>query len=159
LQWLGLWAVHSPEMTELASAHHIFRHVGKTRIHDGFIDSAAFHLRTNKETGEVIEHGLSVNWVEYFQTSTPQEALAPLRHILETKPKKRTVGAESRFALLNVAAVKAVAVKYVPVTIALHEEPGDPSHAMIVGYEAFNELVAEEIRKIIIADYAPPPRT
>jgi hypothetical protein len=146
-------------MTELASAHHIFRHVGKARIHDGFIDSAAFHLRTNRQTGEVIEDGLSVNWVEYFQTTTPQEALAPLCHILETKPKKRTIGAESRFALLNVAAVKAAAAKYVPVTIALHEEPGDPSHGMIVGYEAFNELVAEEIRKIIIADYPPPPRT
>jgi len=117
------------------------------------------YLRTNRETREIIEDGLSVNWVEYFQKPTPQEALPLLRHILETKPNKRTVGAESRFALLNIAAVKTAAAKYVPVTIALHEEPGDPSHAMIMGYEAFNELVAEEIRKIIIADYPPPPRT
>jgi hypothetical protein len=96
-------------MTELDSAHHVFRHVGKTKIHDEFIDAAAFYLRTNRETGEVIEDGLSVNWVEYFEKSTPQEALAPLRHALETKKNGRRIGAESKFALLNIGAVKEAA--------------------------------------------------
>jgi hypothetical protein len=78
---------------------------------------------------------------------------------LETKKNGRRIGAESKFALLNIGAVKEAAAKYCIVTIALNEEEGDPSHSLIQGYEAFNELVAEEIRKIIIAAYPPPSRT
>ncbi len=112
----------------------------------------------DKVTGRFIDHGLSVNWVEYFQKATPQEAIAPLRHMLETKKNKRTIGGESKFALLNVRAVKEAAAKYVPVTVVLDEEEGDPAHSLVKGYEAFNEEVAEEILKVVIAAYHPPPR-
>jgi len=145
-------------MNELDASHYIFRHIPKTKIHDDFIDASAFQLRTDRAT-QKMEEGLSVNWVEYFQTSTPQEALAPLRQILETKKNGRRVGSESKFALLNVAAVKAAAAKYVPVRIVLDEEEDDRSHSLIKGYEAFNELVAEEMSKVVIAAYSPPPRS
>jgi len=78
--------------------------------------------------------------------------------MLETKKNKRTIGGESKFALLNVRAVKEAAAKYVPVTVVLDEEEGDPSHSLVNGYEAFNEEVAEEILKIVIAACHPPPR-
>jgi hypothetical protein len=145
-------------MNELDPSHHIFRHVGATKIHDDFIEPTAFLLRTDEETGQVIEDGLSVNWFEYFQTCKPEEALAPLRDILESKKNGRKVGAQSKFALLNVGAVKAAAEKYVSVSIVLDEEDDDPSHSLVKGYEAFNDEVAEEIQKIIIAAYPPPPR-
>jgi hypothetical protein len=145
-------------MNELDPSHHIFRHVGATKIHDDFIEPTAFFLRTDEETGQVIEDGLSVNWVEYFQTRTPEEALAPLRDILESKKNGRKVGAQSKFALLNAGAVKAAAEKYVRVSIVLDEEDDDASHSLVKGYEAFNDEVAEEIQKIIIAAYPAPPR-
>jgi hypothetical protein len=146
-------------MDELDPAHHVFRHIGASRIHDDFIEPAAFRLRTDDDTGEVIEEGLSVNWVEYFQTATLEEAIAPLREILETKKRRRKVGPQSKFALLNVGDVKAAAAKYVQVTVVLDEEEDDPSHALIKGYEAHNDQVAEELQKIYIAAYPPPPRS
>ena len=146
-------------MKELDSSHHIFRHVGATKIHDDFIEPTAFLLRTDEETGKVIEDGLSANWVEYFQTPTPEEALAPLRNILENKKNgRRKVGTNSKFTLLNVGAVKAATEKYVRVSIVLGEEEDDPSQSLVKGDEAFNDKVAEEIQKVIIAAYPPPPR-
>ena len=141
----------SRDMNELDSSHHIFRHVGATKIHDDFIDPEAFALRTDDETGEVIEPGLSVNWVECFRQSSPQAAIAPLRRILEKKG--RTVGGKSGFALLNVGAAKAAAAKYVAVSIATDNDPQDPSHATVTGYRDYNVAVSEELAKIVIATY------
>jgi hypothetical protein len=146
-------------MSELDAAHHIFRYVGATKIHDDFIEPTAFRLRINENTGEIIDKdGLSVNWVEYFQTSTPQEALAPLRRILESKTPPLKVGTRSKFALLNVRAIKDAAAKYVQVTVVRDEKVDDPSHSLIKGYEMYNEKVAEELQKSIIDAYPPPPR-
>ena len=138
-------------MKELNPIHHIFRHVGATKIHDDFIDSEAFRLRTDEETGAVIEKGLSVNWVEYFKQSSPQEAVAPLRGVLEKKGRK--IGGKSRFALLNIGAAKAAAAKYVTVSIATDSDPLDPSHAQVTGYQAYNYAVAEELVKVILASF------
>jgi hypothetical protein len=145
-------------MNELDSTHHIFRHIAKTSIHDGFIDSAAFRLRTERGTGVIIKRGLSVNWVEYFAAATPQEALGPLRRVLETKRNSRRVGGESRFALLNVGDVKRSAAKYCDVVVVSEEEEGDPSHAEIQGYDQYNDLVSEQFLKVVLAAYPPPPR-
>jgi hypothetical protein len=81
-------------MSELDHSHHIFRHIKKSWMDDGFIEPAAFRLRNE---GGQFERGLSVNWREYFQTPTPQDAIVPLRNILTGKGRK--VGGESRFAL------------------------------------------------------------
>ncbi|MGB6767795.1 MAG: hypothetical protein WBE50_06840, partial [Methyloceanibacter sp.] len=84
--------------SELAATHHVFRHVKKTWTDGDFVEPAAFRLR--EEDGRIIEDGVSVNWVEYFQQGSPQLAVPLLRDLL--RKKRRTVGAESKFALLNV---------------------------------------------------------
>ena len=100
-------------MSERDPSHHIFRHVGGASIDGDFIDPAAFR-RKIKDDGNM-EPGLSVNWVEYFQKSTPQEAIPMLRDTFVTKG--RTVGTTSKFALLNVGAAKTAAKKYATVAI------------------------------------------
>lgn len=141
-------------MPELDCAHHFFRHIGLQSIHDDFIDPAAFRLRTDKQNGQ-LEKGLSVNWLEYFQTSTPQEAITPLRDTLEGKGRK--IGAKSKFALLNVGAAKNAAVKYTTVAIVHDKEGNDHSHCLINGYEAYNDQVAEALAKVIIGTFPAKP--
>jgi hypothetical protein len=139
-------------MSDLDHSHHIFRHIKKSWTEGDFIEPAAFRLR--EENGQ-FEKGLSVNWLEYFQTSTPQDAIAPLRDIL--MKKGRSVGGESKFALLNVGVAKNAAARYIPVAIVLKEEDNDPSHSLVKGYEAYNDQVAEELAKVIIATYQAKP--
>jgi hypothetical protein len=140
-------------MADLDNTHHFFRHVKKSWMDGDFIDPAAFRLRT-EENGQ-LEEGLSINWVEYFGKSTPQEAVGPLRNIL-TK-KGRTIGGESKFALLNVGAAKAAAAKFTQVAIITDEETDDPSHAMVTGYQRYNDQVAEELQKVIITSFPAKP--
>lgn len=139
-------------MTNLDDSHHFFRHIKKTWMDGGFIDPAAFRLR--EENGQ-LEKGLSVNWLEYFQVPTPQDAIAPLRETLIKKG--RSVGGESKFALLNVGAAKAAAAQYTAIAIVLDEEVNHPSHSLIKGYEVYNDQVAEELAKVIIATYPAKP--
>ncbi len=142
-------------MPDLDLSHHFFRHIKKSWMQGDFIDPASFRLRRD-ESGQW-EHGLSVNWVEHFQTATPQEAIGPLVAILEAKPppRGRRIGGESKFALLNVGAAKAAAATYTPVSIVHDVEPDDPSHALVRGYEAFNDQVAEELAKVIMDTFPP----
>jgi hypothetical protein len=95
---------------------------------------------------------LSVNWCEHFQKPTSIEAVAPLREILLSKG--RSVGGESRFALLNVESAKQAALKYTAISIVLDKKEDDPSHSLIKGYEAFNQEVAEEFAKVVIDTYS-----
>jgi hypothetical protein len=142
-------------MSELDPSHHIFRHVGGASIDGDFIDPAAF--RRKIKDGKM-EPGLSVNWVEYFQKATPEEAVPPLCAIFANKNRK--VGATSKLALLNVAQVMKAAAKYAAVSIVLNEELDDPSHSLIKDYEeALNDQVAEELQKVVIAAYPPPRKT
>lgn len=140
------------DMTDLDHSHHFFRHIKKSWTDGDFIEPAAFRLR--REGGQ-FEKGLSVNWLEYFQKPTPQDAIAPLRDILIKKG--RTVGGQSKFALLNVGAAKDAAAQYTTVAIVLDEEENDPSHSLITGYEAYNDQVAEELAKVIISTYSAQP--
>ncbi len=139
--------------TELDPSHHIFRHIKKTWMDGGFVDPAAFRLR--KEESGRFEEGLSVNWFEYFQKPTPQEAIPPLRDILVSKG--RTVSTQSRFALLNVRAAKDAAATYTPIAIVLDEEENDPSHSLVKGYDAYNDQVAEQLAKVVINTYPAKP--
>jgi hypothetical protein len=139
-------------MTDLDHSHHFFRHIKKSWTDGEFIDPAAFRLR--EENGQ-LEKGLSVNWLEYFQMPTPQDAIAPLRNIL--MKKGRTIGGESKFALLNVRAAKDAAAKYISITVVLDAEVDDPSHSLVKGYEAYNDLVAEELAKVIINTFPAKP--
>ena len=90
---------------DLKSSDHIFRHIKKSWTAGDFIEPAAFRLRQQQDGR--LESGLSVNWVEYFQKPTPEEAIAPLRETLIKKG--RSVGGESKFALLNVGTAKTAA--------------------------------------------------
>ncbi len=137
-------------MMELDPSHHIFRHIKKSWMDGEFVEPSAFRLRKDDGTGQ-FEDGLSVNWAEHFRKSTAQEAIAPLRDILEKKGRK--IGGESKFALLNVSAAKTAAAKYAVVSIATDDDPQDPSHAQVTGYEAYNQEVAEELAKVVITTY------
>ena len=136
-------------MANLDNTHHFFRHIKKSWMDGDFIDPAAFRLRT-KENGQ-LERGLSINWVEYFGKTTAQEVVRPLRTILIKKG--RTIGGESKFVLLNVGAAKAAAAKFTPIAIITDEETNDPSHAMVTGYQLYNDQVAEELQKVIITSF------
>ena len=143
-------------MSERDPSHHIFRHVGGASIVGDFIDPAAFR-RKIKDDGNM-EPGLSVNWVEYFQKDTPEEAVPPLCAIFAQKNRK--VGTTSKFALLNVGKAKEAAAKYAAVSIVLDATDDDPSHSLVKDYEeALNDQVAEELQKVIIAAYPPPPKS
>jgi len=137
-------------MTDLDDGHHFFRHIKKSWMDGEFIDPAAFRLKI-LENGQ-FEDGLAINWVEFFLRPTPKEAVQPLRDIL--RKKGRTVGGESRFALLNVGAAKAAGAKFTKVEIVMDEEPDDPSHALVKGYQLFNEQVAEELAKVVATSFA-----
>jgi hypothetical protein len=140
---------------EIDDADHIFRYVGGGAIDGDFIDPAAF--RRKMKDGK-LEEGLSVNWVEWFRTSTPRETVQPLRDVLLKKNFR--VGPTSRFALLNVGRAKQSVSKYASVSIALDEEPDDQSHALVKDYdEALNEQVAEQLAKAIIATYPTKPHS
>lgn len=141
-------------MSDIDPAHHIFRHIKQSWMDEDFVDPAAFRLRENKEDG-TFEDGLSTNWVEYFKKNTPQEAIPPLRDILEKKG--RTIGGSSKFALLNVKAVKDAAAPYTVVTVILDDQDDDPSHSLVKGYEAHNDEVAEELAKVVIAAFPAKP--
>jgi hypothetical protein len=133
-------------MQELPQKDHIFRHIKKSWMEDEFINPRAFRLR--EEDGKVMEKGLSVNWVEYFGVETPQAAIPPLVAILKTKGRK--VGGESKFARLNVGRVIEAAAEFVTTTVQTDDDLQDPSHALIEGYEAFNDEVSEALGQIII---------
>ncbi len=140
-------------MTDLDPSHHIFRHVGGASIDGDFIEPAAF--RRKKKDGQ-IEEGLSVNWVEYFQKPTPQEAVPQLRDVFVKKGRK--VGSTSKFALLNVGAAKTAAMEYATIAIVLDEQDDDPSHSLVKDYdEALNDQVAERLASVIIDAYPANP--
>jgi hypothetical protein len=139
-------------MTELDPSHHFFRHIKKSCMDGEFVEPAAFRLRTDDGR---LEERLSINWFEYFQTTTPEAAITPLRNILDGKGRK--VGGDSKFAFLNVGAAKTAAAQHTPVAIVSDEEENDRSHALVKGYEVYNEQVAEALQKVIIATY--PART
>jgi hypothetical protein len=141
-------------MSELDPSHHIFRHVGGASIDGDFVDPAAFR-RKKKENGQ-LEEGLSVNWVEYFQKPTPQEAIPPLLGIFAKKGRK--VGPKSKFTLLNVGAAKNAAAEYTTVAIVLDEQEHDPSHSLVKDYdEALNDQVAEQLAKVVIETFPSRP--
>jgi hypothetical protein len=148
-------------MNDLDPLHHIFRHVGGSQIHDTFIEPAAFR---RKKKGGKLEDGLSVNWVEYFKKTTPEQAVPLLCEIFAKKNYK--VGANSRFALLNVEQAKKAAAKHANVSVVLDPQEDDPSHSEVRNDdealnddEVLNVKIAEELQKVIITTYPPPSKT
>jgi len=133
-------------MAELDPNHHVLRHIKKSWMDGEFVDPAAFRL-AKKQDGQ-LEDGLSVNWVEYFGKSHPRETIPLLREIFEKKGRR--VGGESKFALLNVDAANAAAARYTAISIVNDEQEHDPSHALVKGYEKYNDEVAEELSKVVI---------
>lgn len=141
------------DMADLDPSHHVFRHIKQSWLDGDFLDPAAFRLRT--EHNGQLEEGLSVNWVEYFKKPTPKDAIPELRGVFEKKGRK--LGGQSKFALLNVGAVKASAAVHSAITVVLDAEPDDLSHSLVKGYEAHNDQVAEEIAKVVIGTYPVKP--
>jgi len=140
---------------ELDPAHHIFRYIGGGSIHGDFIDSAAFRRRKKKDG--TLESGLSVNWMEWFGVATPEEAVQLLREVFIKK--SFSMGATSRFGLLNVGTAKAAASKYANISIIRDSEPNDESHSLVTHYaDSLNDQVAEQLHKAMIASYPTKPR-
>jgi hypothetical protein len=145
----GSWLMNSRKQQvalELAETDHFFRHIKKSWMDGDFIDPAAFRLRLDKN-----EKGLSVNWVEYFKKSNPRDAITPLLEIFARKG--RNAGGQSIFAMFNVGQAKTAAAKYVPIEIVPKPEDDDESHAEMIGYEGYNDQVAEELAKVILEKF------
>lgn len=154
MRWLWDWLRKAGlTSTQLKPSDHFFRHIKKSWIDGDFVEPAAFRLRM--ENDGKIDKGLSINWVEYFRKPTPQEAIAPLVEIL--RKKGRTVNGGSRFALLKVEEAKNAAAKYTTVAVVLDKPKDDPSHALVTGYEKYNDQVAEELAKVVIKKFPPKP--
>ncbi len=79
------------------------------------------------------EDSLSVNWMEYFGTTSREEAVDRVREAFRQKPYK--LGAKARFVVLNVGAALLAATKVEGCTLeAIHRpEDNDPSHAQLEG--------------------------
>lgn len=126
------------------SEHHILRHIKKSWMDGEFVEPAAFRLR---EIDGQIENGLSVNWAEFFDSDKPEEAVRLICEVF--RQKGRSIGGSSKFAFLNVHEAIEAGSKHTSIYVEHDPQQDDESHALIKGYENYNDLVAEELAKAI----------
>ncbi len=86
-----------------------------------------------------------------------EEVVPELCEVFDKKGRKIAPKSKSQFALLNVADAKAAAMRHCPVDIIRDPELNDPSHSLITGYQAYNDLVAEELAKVVMRLYPARP--
>ena len=125
--------------------NHVSRHCGFLHIdRKGRITGQAFRPRVSEEY-------LSVNWLEYFKSAGLNTQMQEIRTTLMRKGRK--IGAQSKFAVLNVGELKEyVGKKSVDGSVlsVLHEpEENDPSHSGIYGVSVDDFLIAEIIAEFV----------
>ena len=147
---------------ELPNHNHVVRYVGASNMFDideGVVDGGAFIL-SDKDLIED-EPGLSVNWIEYFGLPTKPEQLEAVRRVV-----RRTLGANSRFAELEVGATKNFLNSWAPQVTFVHDPLGaddehiaDPSHTSIRGLGLLDtntvEIIADLMAKLCVVCLHP----
>lgn len=138
----------------LPDEHHVARYCKPSTVDplDRLPTVAAFQLR------ESDDH-LSVNWLEFFGLDDHNAAMAQLRAAFDTKGY--TLRPNGRFAVLNVGDAKtAINAADLHVTLDIKhwpiDEPPDPSHSGIFGYEAAELAVAVELKALVTQDKVHP---
>ncbi len=124
---------------------HIARYCGGSSVEsDGTINRMAFRLRKD-------EGYLSVNWLEFLEKTSREEAIAEVRNVLR---KKLTLGSRSRIAVADVGSLinhiraeRILNVQHEP------ELPDDPSHSGIFGYGIDDGLIELMIAEVFQASY------
>ena len=124
---------------------HIARYCGGSSVEsDGTINRMAFRLRKD-------EGYLSVNWLEFLEKTSREEAIAEVRNVLR---KKLTLGSRSRIAVADVGSLinhiraeRILNVQHEP------ELPDEPSHSGIFGYGIDDGLIELMIAEVFHASY------
>ena len=141
---------------ELPDDSHVLRFIRPNWIlDDGKVDGTAFRLK--KKKSGIIETGLSVHWLEWFEDLNKSQQLAEVKSLSRFK---RTIN--SRFAELHVDSVKRSisaeldGVRFVhKPTEALGNYRADPSHSEIEGLPPWDSpdgaLIGDMIAKCIKA--------
>ncbi len=138
--------------SEISEDHHISRYCKPSAVGDnGLPLAAAFELRDGEDY-------LSVNWLEFFETSDLSQAIDFVRQAF--KKKKYEVRPNGKFVSLQVGKVKEVILRngHLPVKIIHFDEEDDPSHGGVYGYTASDELISTEIAELAHAEDMHPGR-
>lgn len=125
---------------------HVSRYCKPTSVdRQGLPMAAAFRLRQD-------EAYLSVNWVEYLGAPDLPTAVELIREVF--RRKNYALGANGRFALLNVGAAKTAVYEGVGYSLRVDHlrSDNDPSHAGIFGYTADDLAVAAELAVLVTTE-------
>lgn len=133
---------------DLPNEHHVVRYVNhRSQKSDGSPTGAAFSLRKGRSD----ETGLSVNWLEYFDSDTKDQQLDEVRRLLRLQKKKSAC-----FAELNVGITKQRVhnelddLRFIHMPLcATNEHESDPSHSEIINLPPANSPEAELIGDMI----------
>ena len=116
---------------------------------DGLPTVSAFRPRQG-------ENYLSVNWLEFFDTSDLNAAIQLVRTAFDAKGYR--VRPNGRFAALNVQDIKCVTRATAERSLSVEHIPlvDDESHAGIFGYTVDDFKIAVEIRALVGLEYTFP---
>ena len=123
--------------------HHIAHYCGAEKLSGEWPTREALQPR-RRDRG-----CLSVNWLEHFQdASTLEERLARVRATTAI-----TLRPKARYAVLNVGVAKIVAKARARVALCVKHDPDDEnvSHALIKGYEDWQEAGARPAKNMQFA--------
>jgi hypothetical protein len=126
----------------LPGKDHVVRYCpGSKLAEDGTPLATAFYLRRN-------EKYLSVEWMEYFQQRTREDAIKKAAFIFS---EKLNVGSTAQMAILNVGNMCQHVHKQTARTIRVLHEPGknDPAHAGIHDTAQDEMIIAELIAETV----------
>ena len=104
--------------------------------------SIAFEMRLE-------EDHLSVNWVEYFETTDIAAAIDKIREAFRSKGCR--LRASGRFVILGIEEINLIGIEKARCSLHVKHLPleDDRSHAGIFGYTADDLEVAAEIRALV----------
>lgn len=117
------------------------RHVGASKIDGARVDGAAFR-REKKDVD-----GVSGNWPEFFKGLNLAEALVEIRKAFAAKGRNIGPKSQSKFAQVSVGKTKAYISEKAnrKIDFVHAQEEADPSHAIIIGYEINDVIIADMI--------------
>ena len=118
--------------------HHVARYCKKATVESGYIMSAAFLPRPSEE-------GISVSWLEFFSPNR-EDAMVEIRRHINLDLDQR-----ARFALLNVGEVRRLGLE-----VEHARSFKDPSHSLILGFGEIDQVVADQLRELAIANGIVP---
>ena len=127
----------------LPAEHHIARYCGPVKVGtDGLPTTAAFEPKSGADH-------LSVNWLEYFQSSDKDHCIAQIRQAFLDRPYE--LKSDGRFVVLNVDHAKQKVRTGAGKDIRILHWPGNrnQSHSGIFDYASEDLQVALDLRSVV----------